>query len=233
MNDNIVPLEGPNPRFLAESEALASPEGLVSEAHHRIANSLALIAGIVRMHGRSIAKRTMPVPVEDVRRVLEEVGLRLEAVGRLHRYLAPDESAGAVDLAAYLRDVLQSAVESLSFAGQMRLSFDISEACPVPSNTALLVGLCVSELVMNTIKHAHPSGVAGHVLIGCNRSGGWIVVEIVDDGIGFPEGFQPATDGETGLQLVRSLANQLRAHLLLEDTGVGVRARLSVPDRLG
>ena len=57
-----------------------------------------------------------------------------------------------------------------------------------------------------------------------------IVVEVTDDGVGFPEGFEPATDGELGLQLVRSLALQLKGHLMLEDTGIGVRARLSFPE---
>lgn len=225
MNDNVAPLWRPNSTFSSEQETLAS------EARHRVGNSLALIAGIVRMHGRSIARRTSPVPIEDVRRVLDEVGLRLEAVGRLHRRLAPCESAETIDLAGYVRDVAQSAIDSLSFEGQTRLSFDISAPCPVPSNTALLIGLCVNELLMNAIKHAHPSGVAGQVMVGCNRSSGWIVVEIADDGIGFPEGFRPATDGTAGLQLVRLLAGQLGAPLVFRDTGIGVSARLSVPDR--
>lgn len=225
MNDNVARLWRPNSQVSSEEEMLAA------EARHRVGNGLALIAGIVRMHGRSIATQTSPVSVEAVRRVLEEVGLRLDAVGRLHRRFAPCESADRIDLASYVRDVAQSAVETLSFEGQMRLSFDISAPCPVPSRTALLIGLCVNELLMNAIEHAHPSGVAGQVMVGCNRSSNWIVLEIADDGVGFPEGFRPATDGRAGLQLVRSLADQLGAPLVFRDTGIGISVRLSVPDR--
>jgi two-component sensor histidine kinase len=71
--------------------------------------------------------------------------------------------------------------------------------------------------------------VTGHVLIGCSRTGDAIVVEICDDGVGFPEAFQPTTDGKFGLQLVRRLADELNAELVLDDTGLGVHARLSIP----
>ena len=85
---------------------------------------------------------------------------------------------------------------------------------------------------MNAIKYAHPSGVMGNVLIGCNRAGDAIIVDVADDGVGFPEGFDPMTSGELGLQLVRSLANQLKAQLLFHDTGIGVHVTLAIPNVL-
>jgi two-component sensor histidine kinase len=215
MDHNVVLMRRSQPSFLTE------PETLAFEARHRLVNSLTVIASVVRMHARTIANRTEPVPVEDVRLVLEEVGVRLEAVGRLHGCLAPADSPGNTDLANYLREVAQSVVASLSFAGQMQLSFNIPAECLVPSHTA--------ELVMNAIKYAHPSGIAGHLLIGCYRTSDAIAVEVVDDGVGFPEGFHPKTDGNFGLQLVRCLADQLKAQLVLDDTGLGVSARLSIP----
>jgi len=226
MNDKIV--------LLRQSYAPVSsdPEARAFEASHRVGNSLALIASIVRLQGRALAKRTTPVSVDDVRVLLEEVGLRLEAVGRLHRYLIPTDNPDAIDLVNYLRDVAQAALASLSLKGQFHLSFDVSDESVVPSHTALLAGLVVNELVMNAIKHAHPTAVAGQLLIGCSRRADMIVVEVTDDGVGFPEGFEPATDGELGLQLVRSLALQLKGHLVLEDTGIGVRALLSFPNTL-
>jgi two-component sensor histidine kinase len=94
---------------------------------------------------------------------------------------------------------------------------------------ASLVGLAVNELVMNTIRHAHPSGIAGQVLIGCRRDGDAIVVDIADDGVGLPEGFDPMTDGGFGLKLTRSLAAQLKAQLNFADTGTGLHVRLMIP----
>jgi len=220
----VHPLETQTP-FSSE------PDALVFEAHHRVANNLALIAGFVRMHARDIAKWTGPASLEDVRILLEEVGLRVEAVGQLHRRLALIDQPANVDLAVYIRDIAESVLASLSFAGRARLTVDAGAVCAVPAQTALLVGLAVSELLMNAIKYAHPTGVTGHVLIGCNRAGDAIIVDVADDGVGFPEGFDPMTCTELGIQLVRSLASQLKADLRFHDTGIGVHVTLSIPSK--
>ena len=208
-----------------------APNALVSEAHHRVSNNLALVAGFVRMHARDIAKRTEPASPEDVRVLLEEVGLRVEAIGQLHRRLAQIDGPANIDLTTYLRDIAQSVIASLSFAGRARLAFDSKGACSVPAHTALLIGLAVSELLMNAIKYAHPTQVMGNVLIACNTGGDAIIVDVADDGVGFPVGFDPMTSRELGLQLVRSLAGQLKGQLHFRDTGIGVHVTLSIPVR--
>ena len=202
---------------------------LVTEAHHRVANNLALVSGFVRMHARDIAKRTEPASLEDVRLLLEEVGLRVEAVGQLHRRLAQIDGPANIDLTTYLRDIAQSVIGALSFAGQAHLAFDSKSPCSIPAQSALLIGMAVSELLMNAVKYAHPTGVMGKVMIACNRAGDTVIVDIADDGVGFPVGFDPMTGGELGLQLVRSLAGQLKGQLLFHDTGIGVHVTLSIP----
>ena len=152
---NLVPPPATEARFSSE------PDALVFEAHHRVANNLALISGFVRMHARDVAKRTAPPSLEDMRVLLEEVGLRVEAVGQLHRRLAQIDGPASVDLTNYLRDIAESVIASLSFAGRARLSFGASAECLIPSHAALLVGLAVSELLMNAVKYAHPAGVMG------------------------------------------------------------------------
>jgi two-component sensor histidine kinase len=51
-------------------------------------------------------------------------------------------------------------------------------------------------------------------------------VEVTDDGIGFPENFDPSTDGGLGFALMRALANGLSAELQFEHSTLGVCARL-------
>ena len=77
------------------------------------------------------------------------------------------------------------------------------------------------------------SGIAGLLLIGCNRRGDTIVVDVVDDGVGLPEGFDPMTAGGFGLKLTRSLAARVKAQLNFVDTGTGLHARLTIPARIG
>jgi two-component sensor histidine kinase len=57
-------------------------------------------------------------------------------------------------------------------------------------------------------------------------------VEVTDDGIGFPEKFDPDHDGGLGFQLMRALANGLNASLEFEHDSLGVRASLVRPKTL-
>ncbi len=161
----------------------------------------------------------------------DEIVRRIERLGELHRRLSCSDDS--TDLAKYLRGIAQSAVASVDVRNRTHLKFDIAEECSVPGRTASLVGLAVNELVMNAVKYAHPSGIAGQLLIGCSREGDAIVVEIADDGVGWPEGFDPMTEGGFGLKLVRSLSAQLKAQLNFADTGTGLHARLTIPAGIG
>jgi two-component sensor histidine kinase len=61
---------------------------------------------------------------------------------------------------------------------------------------------------------------------------GSFTVEVADDGIGFPEKFDPDSDGGLGFQLMRALANGLGATLEFEHDSLGVCARLVRPKHL-
>lgn len=58
------------------------------------------------------------------------------------------------------------------------------------------------------------------------------MVEVTDDGVGFPENFDPSTDGGLSFQLMRALANGLNAKLQFEHDSLGVCARLVKPRHL-
>ena len=161
----------------------------------------------------------------------DEIVRRIERLGELHRRLSCSDDA--TDLTKYLRGIAESAVASVDIRNRTHLKFEIAEECSVPGRTASLVGLAVNELVMNAIKYAHPSGITGQLSIGCSRDGDAIVVDIADDGVGWPEGFDPMTGGGFGLKLVRSLSTQLKAKLNFADTGTGLHARLTIPAGIG
>ncbi len=52
------------------------------------------------------------------------------------------------------------------------------------------------------------------------------MVEVTDDGVGFPENFDPSKGGGLGFQLMHALANGLNAELQFEHDSLGVCARL-------
>lgn len=92
------------------------------------------------------------------------------------------------------------------------------------------ISLIVEEAVRNALKYAHPSGVSGTISIDCRGlAGGAIEIEIVDDGIGLPETFEPAIEGGFGLSLMRGLSARLDAALSFTSTELGLTVRLHIP----
>ena len=210
------------------------PTDMAAEANHRIANSLSLIAGLMRLQASSLSQNPRPRSAHEVRLILEECSGRIAAVAGLHRLLASPQQTRAVELAGYLRGIADAVVSTLSFAGNTRLHFALQPDCSVAPHRALTLGLIVGELITNAIKYAHPAGVAGEITIACHRgSAGLIVVEVSDDGVGLPEGLDPMKSQTLGLRVIRALAGQLGATMSVQDTGLGLSFVLEFPDHLG
>ena len=208
----------------------SDPDVLMAEANHRIANNLALVAGMVRLQASSIAKAGDSLTAQEVCGLLAEVGNRVETVGRLHRLLAEAGRSPDLELSAYLREIAHSVVSSLGSEEKTRLVFDLQPACSVPSHHALPIGLVVGELATNALKYAHPSGVGGVITLGCARDArDHLVISVQDDGVGLPEDFDPRTSGGLGMRLVRSLAQQLDAQLAFAQTDLGLAVSLRLP----
>ena len=209
-----------------------SQPDLAAEANHRVANSLSVIAGLLRMQAASISSARRNLPSEEVRLLLEEFGARLDAVSRLHRLLASSDHREAIDLAGYLQSVAEAVVASLSFAGLADLRFEGQPGCAAAPKKALWLGLIVGELVTNTVKYAHPTRIGGEINVSCHKAPGeLIIVRVSDDGVGLPDGLDPTADGHLGFRLVHMLARQLGAEITFEDDGLGLTVTVRIPER--
>jgi len=206
------------------------PEGDgMAEANHRIANNLAMVAGLVRMHARRVASAPQPPTADEILNMLEEVGTRIDTVARLHRLLAHSDNGRSVDVGDYLGELSEAVVGSLTASAKARLSYRASGNCQIACERALPLGFILVELITNAVKYAHPAGVTGVIAINTTGGNGNIIVEVIDDGVGLPEGFDPASSGGLGFRLMRSLAEQVRAGLTFHDTGTGLTARVQLP----
>jgi len=81
------------------------------------------------------------------------------------------------------------------------------------------------------VEHAYPDGAPGRIEVLVDRSPHALVVQVVDDGAGLPEGFDLMTSTRLGLQIVRTLVSaELGGQVLLEPVQPkGTRAELRVP----
>jgi two-component sensor histidine kinase len=198
----------------------------LAEADHRIANNLGSLSGAIRLQRHAISKSGRSFTTDQVCGLLDDIGARIEVAAKLHRCLARAANSTGVNLGEFVEEIAEMTC-SLGPQAKMHLTLDMACDGCIDARHALHAGLITAELLTNAGKYAHPTGLTVKVHIHCEaKDDGSFMVEVTDDGIGFPENFDPSTDGGLGFQLMRALANGLNAKLLFEHDSLGVRARL-------
>jgi len=204
----------------------------MAETDHRIANNLASLSGVIRLQRNAICRSARTFTTQQVCMLLDDIDARIEVTAKLHKSLAQATNCDGVNLGDFLEEIADM-VGTLNPAGTMDISFDSACHGAIDSRHALHIGLITAELLTNASKYAHPSGLVVKVQIHCQtKPDGSFTVEVMDDGIGFPENFDPDSSGGLGFHLMRALANGLNAKLEFEHDCLGVRARLVRPKPL-
>jgi two-component sensor histidine kinase len=206
------------------------PEALKLEAGHRIANNLAMLSSLMRLHATEAIRSKKTYSPEEVGALLQELSGRVETVATLHRVLASADDDSLVQLDRFLREICTNLC-SLS-ADHITLSINCLGSESIKASKALPIGLMVAELITNSVKYAHPSNVPLKLDVTYKRhSDKSICIEVSDDGVGYPEGFDTSKDGGLGFRVMRSLAQQINAELEFTSDELGASCKIIVRPR--
>jgi len=210
--------------------AFTDPHDLLSEVNHRISNNLALLASTVSMRAASFSRRKEPIDGHEAAAALHEITARIAIVGHMHRLLSARPETDRAGFGAHLRELCRLFISALAAPGQWELIDAGTSDCHVSADHFLPLSLIVTEVVTNALKYAHPAGVPGKLTIGCRREpGGAVVIEVSDDGVGFPEGFEFAAGGGIGSRTIHVLAQQIDAEISFDSRATGLWFDLRLP----
>jgi two-component sensor histidine kinase len=185
---------------------------LLQEIQHRVANSLQIIASVLMQSARRVQS-------EEVRGHLKNAHSRVMSIAALQRQLSTTKS-GPVDLRAYLTQLAQSLGASM-IEDPERLSITVHvDDSKVPADISVSLGLIVTELVINALKHAFPDQPSGVILIDYHSEGADWVLSVTDNGIGMPEG-EDAPKAGLGTGIVEALSKNLLGEIDVSDAGPG------------
>jgi two-component system, sensor histidine kinase PdtaS len=185
---------------------------LLQELQHRVANSLQIIASVLLQSARKSQS-------EELRDHLTNAHNRVMSVAELQRQLAVS-SLDDVAMRPYLGQLCQSIGASMiADHDQLSIAVDADESSASP-NASVSIGLIVTELVINALKHAFPDHRHGEIKVGYSDSDtGWKLT-VTDDGVGMPGNMAEAKAG-LGTTIVKALAKQLHATVHVERGGPG------------
>jgi two-component sensor histidine kinase len=189
---------------------------LVNEAHHRIKNSLQLVAAMLQLQ----ARRHFDVPV--LHEALIQASHRVHAIAQLHDRLYRG-AGGELDAGAYLHDLCADLSRSLGLSASHSV---VVEAPPMPlqADRILSLGMIVTELVTNAVKHGMaPSGSCDVRVVLAPGHGNTLRLVVADSGPGIPDSASRGSTGGLGLHLVRHLTRTIGGRLEIDGTPPGAR----------
>lgn len=202
-------------------DAKERAELALAEVNHRVANSLALVAALVRLQTSAV---TDPAAKE----ALIETQGRISAIAGIHKRLYTTDDVRFVDMEAYLGNLASDIQATISIDGSKADIRLIAEPVRLPTDKAVSVGVIVNELVTNAVKYAYSGGESGEIRIHARHEAPALVEIIVeDDGVGWA-GEGPATGTGVGSRVIAATANGLGATLAYDAAQKGTRARLSI-----
>jgi chemotaxis protein methyltransferase CheR len=213
----------------ALEELLKQKEILLQEMQHRVANSLQIIASILLLKARTVQS-------DEIRLHLHDAHSRVMSVASVQKQLQATAHGESVAVAPYLTRLCASLAESM--IGDSRpITLKVkAEAGDTTSSEAVSIGLIVTELVINALKHAFSQGEAdGRVVVGYQAAGKAWRLSVSDSGGGKTPDIVAGSKPGLGTSIVEALASQLEARVETRSGKQGTQVSIThglFPNRL-
>jgi len=202
-------------------EIALTRELLVREADHRIKNSLQMVISLMVLSMRGLEAGSA------AEQALRGAITRVEAIAASHLALQGSQDLKTVDLTVTLRELCTHFSE-LHPVCEVQCRVDGSPI--LSADRAIPLGLVISELITNALRHAFKGRGGGLVQVEARQDGEDLLVVVMDDGVGMTG--QARRTG-LGSRIIQTLTAQIKARLEIAGTpggGTTVTLRLALSD---
>ena len=199
-------------------EALYRSTMLLHEVDHRVKNNLQMISAMLML-------QSMSIPDDGIKRTLQEMLERVEAMGLVHKRLYQSNDITDFDISEFTREIAGNLVAATG-RDDIALTVDV-ETVTIKADEAASIALVINETITNALKHAFPIGSRGDLTISVKPLPGLCEISIRDDGPGMPP--DAGHRGSFGKTLVETLIKQLRAKIEWLPGRPGTHVRIMLP----
>jgi two-component sensor histidine kinase len=177
---------------------------LLQEVQHRVANSLQIIASILMQSARKVQS-------DETRGHLHDAHSRLMSIAAVQKHLAASR-LGEVELRLYFVQLCKSLGASMIHDPKVLSIEVVVDDSMTHADISVSLGLIVTELVINALKHAFPGHRGGKIVVEYESRGPNWTLSVSDNGIGMPPDHGSGKPG-LGTNIVEALAKRLDAEV--------------------
>jgi two-component sensor histidine kinase len=189
-------------------DRISEKETLLREVHHRVKNNLQTVSSLLSLQSRSIEDKK-------IKSLIKSSQNRVISMAMVHEMLyMRDDYLSKIEYKAYVQELSQYLVRSVKGnKNNVKLNIDIADI-KLGIDTAIPLGLLINEAITNALKYGIKDDMEGiiHIELKQENEKGFIL-NIGDNGDGFPESITPQTSKSLGLKLIHNLARQLKGSI--------------------
>lgn len=158
------------------SNLLKENQFLLGESNHRIKNNLQLIVSL-------LARENLNQHTTEISK-LQEVASKIDSIATLHQQLYTRDEKQSIELNEYLGEILEN-FQDFFETRAIKLHFSI-EKIKAPIDKAMYTGLLLTELVINSLKHAFEDDTSSkYIELSVKHVNQNCVFKYADNGMGF------------------------------------------------
>ena len=187
------------------ANSLKEREMLVREVHHRVKNNFQLVSSILGIQAHSLADETAKRSILDSR-------AKIQSMATMHRKLYAGTSVSSINAQEYLGQLIEDVESANAAAGSVSVEHEL-QSIPFDIDTAIPIGLILTELLTNAYKHAFTEGETGMIKVTLMEGESGAVLSVQDNGVGWSG--ESADNNSFGWKLINSLVGGLSGELVV------------------
>jgi two-component sensor histidine kinase len=200
--------------------ALDRQQVLFKEITHRVKNSLAIVASMLKLQASEVNDSAVTPH-------LEEAAYRVSAVAKAHERIHQATGVDRLDLGLYVRDVCQDLNEAVPLC---QIEVGVEPSIDVMTDRAISIALMVNELITNAAKYAYQDDQGGTIWVRVvHGADDTIELSVRDEGRGLPEDFEFRSAPGLGMRIIRAFSQQLNAAVEVRRLNPGAEFAVTVP----
>jgi len=188
--------------------ALEEKEMLLREIHHRVKNNMQIISSFLNLQSTQVVDKRDA----DLFTVVQD---RVKSMALIHDNLYQSVDLSRIQFKEYITNMISQIFSTHSnLSKNIKLVTDIEDVA-FNMETGIPLGLIISEMINNSLKHAFPES-KGELFISLHTKDEDIELIIKDNGVGLPEDFDIKKPKKLGLRLLNTLVDQLEGTIKLD-----------------
>lgn len=190
-------------------------ETLLKEVHHRVKNNLQTVSSLLSLQSRNVEEARMKT-------LLKSTQNRVISMAMVHEMLYMRNDITQIEYKSYVQELSEYLIRSIKgLDSKVQLKIDIPDI-KLGIDTAIPLGLLINEAVTNALKYGFADEEEGEIYIVLKKElDKQYVLNIGDNGKGFPETVTYKNSKSLGLKLIHNLTRQLKGTIQRDDSKKG------------